>query len=26
MVRQLRALGYRIELPNPQHSSPAQVQ
>jgi transposase len=26
MIRQLRALGYRIELPNPQHSSPAQVQ
>ena len=26
MVRQLRALGYRIELPNPQHSSSAQVQ
>ena len=26
MVRQLRALGYRIELPNTQHSSPAQVQ
>jgi transposase len=26
MVRQLRAIGYRIELPNPQHSSPAQVQ
>jgi transposase len=26
MIRQLRALGYRIELPNTQHSSPAQVQ
>jgi transposase len=26
MIRQLQALGYRIELPNPQHSSPAQVQ
>ena len=26
MIRQLRALGYRIELPNPQHSSPANVQ
>jgi hypothetical protein len=25
MVRQLRALGYRIELPNLQHASPAQV-
>ena len=24
MIRQLRTLGYRIELPNPQHSSPAQ--
>ena len=23
MIRQLRTLGYRIELPNPQHSSPA---
>jgi transposase len=26
MIRQLRTLGYRIELPKPQHSSPAQVQ
>src|SRR6201981_2824639 len=26
MIRQLRALGYRIELPNPQHSSPPQEQ
>jgi transposase len=26
MVRQLRALGYRIELPNPQDSSPPRVQ
>jgi transposase len=26
MIRQLRALGYRIELPNTQHSSPVQVQ
>jgi transposase len=26
MIRQLRTLGYRIELPNPQHSSPAQRQ
>jgi transposase len=26
MVRQLRTLGYRIEVPNPQHSSPARVQ
>jgi transposase len=26
MIRQLRSLGYRIELPNPQHSSPAQGQ
>ncbi len=26
MIRQLRALGYRIELPNTQHSNPAQVQ
>jgi len=26
MIRQRRTLGYRIELPNPQHSSPARVQ
>jgi len=26
MIRQLRSLGYRIEPPNPQHPSPAQVQ
>ena len=26
MIRQLRALGYRIELPNPRPSSPSQVQ
>ena len=26
MIRQLRSLGYRVELPNPQHSSPAQAQ
>src|SRR6266516_501370 len=26
MLRQLRSLGYRIEPPNPQHPSPAQVQ
>ena len=26
MIRQLRSLGYRIEAPNPQHSSPAQGQ
>ena len=26
MIRQLRTLGYRIALPNPQHSSPARVQ
>jgi transposase len=25
MIRQLRGLGYRIELPTPQHSSPAQA-
>ncbi len=26
MIRQLRSLGYRIDLPNPQHPSPAQRQ
>ena len=26
MIRQLRSLGYRIELPDPQNASPAQAQ
>jgi hypothetical protein len=26
MIRQLRNLGYRIELPNPQHLNPTQAQ